>query len=296
MRMMANKIRNAAVNRRTTRARGRGDGWRRRCVWTRASAAAPPASSSSSSSSGVEERKRKANERGEEWGEGIAGGGAELLVDIDDVLSDVNRAGGLASVVFGPDSPLVEGEEAFMNIEQWREIKMDFSEEDRNADHDGNGTPMMVDAGEHDSNLLGGGGVDANASGGTGGVQSARVSAYDSKQGFKELDAEALRAKMDSLRANNEEAPIIIDVRSSEEFRATNGSIVADAVNVPIDEISARVQDGSFDIYRGKFIVMVCGSGLRSAQATVRLSKLFAFDNVYNLVGGLEAAKAVFEA
>ena len=220
----------------------------------------------------------------------------ELLVDIDDVLSDVNRAGGLASVVFGPDSPLVEGEEAFMNVEQWREIKMDFSEdEERNAEHDGNGTPMMVDAGEPDSNLLGGG-VDANTSGSIGGgVQSATVSAYDSKQGFKELDAEALRTKMDMLRANNEEAPVVIDVRSVEEFRATHGSIVADAVNVPIEELSARVQDGSLDIYRGKFIVMVCGSGLRSAQATVRLSKLFAFDNVHNLVGGLEAAKAVFQ-
>lgn len=67
------------------------------------------------------------------------------------------------------------------------------------------------------------------------------------------------------------------------------GPAIPTAVNIPLDMLSDAVRAGQLDPYHNSSIAVVCASGQRSAQATVRLSKVFAFQNVVNLTGGMAA-------
>ena len=78
----------------------------------------------------------------------------------------------------------------------------------------------------------------------------------------------------------------VIDVRTPQEYAA---GCIPGSVNVPMERLSEMVKAGELDIYRGRRVAMVCGSGLRSAQATVRLSRLFGFGGVHNVAGGIIA-------
>ena len=106
-------------------------------------------------------------------------------------------------------------------------------------------------------------------------------SAYSPEQGFKEMSVADLGKAMMSA-----EPPVLIDVRSEAEFKESS---ISGAVNVPMEDLSQLVKSGGLDKYRGKKIAMICGSGVRSMQATVRLSKLFAFNQVFNVAGGMIA-------
>lgn len=67
------------------------------------------------------------------------------------------------------------------------------------------------------------------------------------------------------------------------------GPTIPTAVNVPLDMLSDAVRAGQLDPYHSSSIAVVCASGQRSAQATVRLSKVFGFSNVVNVTGGMSA-------
>ena len=61
---------------------------------------------------------------------------------------------------------------------------------------------------------------------------------------------------------------------------------VPGARNVPFDRLSESVRSGELDAWRARPVAVVCASGARSAQATVRLSKVFGFEDVTNVAGG----------
>lgn len=58
------------------------------------------------------------------------------------------------------------------------------------------------------------------------------------------------------------------------------------ATNIPLDALSDAVRKGCLDSVKAGTIAVICASGGRSAQATVRLSKVFGFTDVVNVVGG----------
>ena len=58
------------------------------------------------------------------------------------------------------------------------------------------------------------------------------------------------------------------------------------ATNIPLDALSDAVRKGCLDSVKQKTIAVICASGGRSAQATVRLSRVFGFPDVVNVVGG----------
>ena len=58
------------------------------------------------------------------------------------------------------------------------------------------------------------------------------------------------------------------------------------AINVPLDSLSAAVKSGQLDEHRDSQVAVVCQSGRRSAQATVKLTKVFGWPTVVNVQGG----------
>jgi rhodanese-related sulfurtransferase len=82
------------------------------------------------------------------------------------------------------------------------------------------------------------------------------------------------------------EALLVLDVRDEPEFRA--GSIPG-ARHISMDSLSERVRAGALDDFREAAIAVVCGSGIRSAQATVRLQKVLGFEGALHVRGGVEA-------
>lgn len=67
------------------------------------------------------------------------------------------------------------------------------------------------------------------------------------------------------------------------------GPSVPGALNIPLDRLSDAVRAGSLDQYTDSQIAVICASGQRSAQATVRLSKVFGFKHVTSVSGGMGA-------
>ena len=61
-----------------------------------------------------------------------------------------------------------------------------------------------------------------------------------------------------------------------------------------MDNLSSAVRSGRLDEWRGgkgaqQGMAVVCAGGSRSAQATVRLTKVFGFSQVASLKGGMAA-------
>ena len=77
----------------------------------------------------------------------------------------------------------------------------------------------------------------------------------------------------------------VLDVRTQQEF---NIGHVPGALNIPLDSLSDAVRMGSLDNLKElqRTICVICASGGRSAQATVRLSRVFGFPDVVNVAGG----------
>lgn len=72
-----------------------------------------------------------------------------------------------------------------------------------------------------------------------------------------------------------------VDVRTAQEFR---GKHVAPFRNIPLNEISKR----SSDLDKNREVVLICATGIRSAQAAKVLKKQ-GFETINNVKGGLSA-------
>ncbi len=84
---------------------------------------------------------------------------------------------------------------------------------------------------------------------------------------------------------NKKAAPILLDVRTSEEFEGEMGHI-SGSVLIPLKELASRAAE--LEPYKDKGIVAVCRSGVRSTTAAAILTGL-GFDKVSNLQGGMLA-------
>ena len=82
------------------------------------------------------------------------------------------------------------------------------------------------------------------------------------------------------------EGAVIIDVRSEEEYGASN---LHSAVNIPLPEISSRITDAVPD--KEKVVMLHCRSGSRSLVGK-RALKQMGYSNVYNL-GSFSRAKKI---
>lgn len=79
---------------------------------------------------------------------------------------------------------------------------------------------------------------------------------------------------------------MVLDVRTAAEFAANH---VPGALSMPFTELSAAVQAGELDAWRSQPLAIMCTSGVQSAQACVRLSKVYGFAHPINVTGGLLA-------
>lgn len=111
------------------------------------------------------------------------------------------------------------------------------------------------------------------------GCNGSAESAYWRHAGFKEVDVHYLAYNMQ----DNPEVDII-DVRTPEEYASGH---IAGTTNVSLDSLSEAVRNGS--LTPGKAMAVVCARGGRSAQACVRLTKVFGFPDVTNVTGGMQA-------
>ena len=77
----------------------------------------------------------------------------------------------------------------------------------------------------------------------------------------------------------------MLDVRTRQEY---NVGHVPGAMNIPLDGLSDAVRSGALDSLKqpNRTVCVICASGGRSAQATVRLSRVFGFPDVVNIAGG----------
>jgi rhodanese-related sulfurtransferase len=95
---------------------------------------------------------------------------------------------------------------------------------------------------------------------------------------MKSITSKELR----QLISDNKEVQLI-DVREPDEHEAYDigGELM------PLGEIIAHLNK----INRDKPVIVYCRKGIRSQFAIQKLQDKFPFDNLYNLVGGLEAWK-----
>ncbi|MDD3078884.1 MAG: FAD-dependent oxidoreductase [Paludibacter sp.] len=126
----------------------------------------------------------------------------------------------------------------------------------------------------------------------------ASLQRYERAIGFKNIDLDLLPIEKKSLEKEAEEevegetgnavdvnSPIIIDVRTPEEFHA---GAVPDAVNIPLDELMNRYEELGNNADRD--ITVYCATGARSAYAQ-RLLMQIGYSNVKN-GGGLHSMMA----
>lgn len=94
----------------------------------------------------------------------------------------------------------------------------------------------------------------------------------------RQLSAAELRALLAS-----DPPPLVLDVREPEEYRGELGHIPG-ALLMPLRELAARA--GELEPHKGRIIVAVCRSGVRSTTAAAMLYGL-GFERVYNLKDGM---------
>lgn len=83
---------------------------------------------------------------------------------------------------------------------------------------------------------------------------------------------------------DQEDFPIVIDVRGRDEFHGPLGRIAV-ACNIPLPELPGRVAE--LEPMRDRKLVLVCRTDRRSAQAA-ELLRTAGFSNVAVLRGGME--------
>lgn len=94
----------------------------------------------------------------------------------------------------------------------------------------------------------------------------------------RQLSAEEVEAMIGSGNP-----PLLLDVREPSEYRGELGHIPG-SVLVPLRELASRI--GELEPHRGRPIVAICRSGVRSTTAAAMLYGL-GFERVYNLKDGM---------
>lgn len=97
--------------------------------------------------------------------------------------------------------------------------------------------------------------------------------------GFREIGVQSLAEALAAGRP-----PLVIDVRSPDEY---GGGHIEGARNLSLESLSAAVRGG--ELASDAPVVLICAQGRRSAQACVRLAKVFGFSDVTNIRGGMAA-------
>jgi len=77
--------------------------------------------------------------------------------------------------------------------------------------------------------------------------------------------------------------PILIDVRETKEL--ANGMIEG-AIHIAMNDVPARLDE--FESYKEKSVVLICRSGMRSAQVGQYMEQM-GFQDVINLTGGMNS-------
>ena len=96
--------------------------------------------------------------------------------------------------------------------------------------------------------------------------------------GVRQLAAQEVATRMQSA-----EPPFVLDVREPPEYTGELGHIAGSTL-IPLRDLSDRA--GELVAHKGRPIVVVCRSGVRSTTGAAILSGL-GFDKVYNLQGGM---------
>lgn len=84
-------------------------------------------------------------------------------------------------------------------------------------------------------------------------------------------------------RLNAGRAPILVDVRTPQEYR--NGHVPG-AINIPVQELDARV--GELGVYRDTELVLYCETGMRAGHAE-RMLQQQGFTQIRSLDGDMGA-------
>ena len=109
----------------------------------------------------------------------------------------------------------------------------------------------------------------------------------DDKTKFPDLaqlnSVRQLSAQDVAARIKSSPAPVILDVREPQEYKGELGHIGGSTL-IPLRDLADRA--GELIVHKGRPIIVVCRSGVRSTTAAAMLSGL-GFDDVYNLQGGM---------
>lgn len=84
-----------------------------------------------------------------------------------------------------------------------------------------------------------------------------------------------------NARATAEPAPLLVDIREDWELAIAS---LEQAVHIPMGELPDRMEE----LPRDRDIVLLCRSGMRSAQVT-RFLQQEGYERVWNLAGGILA-------
>ncbi len=89
----------------------------------------------------------------------------------------------------------------------------------------------------------------------------------------------------EAVQCMNREKGVVIDVCGADEFAQSH---IKGAVNVPLDELEARLEKAVKN--KSTPVIMVCAAGARSKRAQAIAQKL-GYEKVHSLHGGLKAWK-----
>lgn len=79
------------------------------------------------------------------------------------------------------------------------------------------------------------------------------------------------------------DSPVVLDIREGD-----NEDDVPGSVRIPFSALSDQVKEGELDHLRDARVHVICQTGRTSMQACVRLSKVYGWSDVVNVVGGVD--------
>lgn len=95
------------------------------------------------------------------------------------------------------------------------------------------------------------------------------------------MPVEQISPKQLKIEMQQQEPPLILDVREPFEFQIAN---VQPSLHIPMGELQQRI----VDLNKTQAVVVLCHHGIRSQQVADYLAYL-GFSSVFNLTGGIDA-------